>query len=192
MTSRLRTIVRALFGFLRVNSEPWSWFREFVTFLPGSVGMMVRVEFYRASLRGSFATMQLMAGCYIENPHKVSLGDHTTLGRNAWINGEGGLTVGANTGIGPGVVIHSANHRYLDRDILFREQGHEAKPVSIGEDVWIAAGAIILPGAEIGRGAVVMAGAVVSGPVEPYSVMGGIPARRVGLRTSIGDARKPD
>lgn len=51
--------------------------------------------------------------------------------------------------------------------------------VTIGHDVWIGHGAVVLPGVSIGTGAVVGAGAVVSKPVDPYTVVAGVPARRL-------------
>lgn len=58
----------------------------------------------------------------------------------------------------------------------------ENEPITIGNDVWIAAGAHILRGVTVGDGAVIAAGAVVTKDVEPYSIVGGIPARKIGDR----------
>ena len=58
----------------------------------------------------------------------------------------------------------------------------------LGDDVWVGAGAYILPGSEIGDGAVVAAGSVVTGPVPPRTLVGGIPARE--LRRSNGKERR--
>ena len=69
----------------------------------------------------------------------------------------------------------------IDKD--FREQ-RQSKRVTIGHDVWIGHGAIVLPGISIGHGAVVAAGAVVTKDVEPYAIVAGIPARRIGWRFS--------
>lgn len=57
-----------------------------------------------------------------------------------------------------------------------------AHPVHIGHDVWIGHGAIILPGRSIGNGAVIAAGAVVTKDVEPYSIVGGTPAKKLKQR----------
>jgi phosphonate metabolism protein (transferase hexapeptide repeat family) len=65
-------------------------------------------------------------------------------------------------------------HAKIDR--AFREQ-RIAQPVTIGHDVWIGHGAIILPGVTIGHGAVVAASAVVTKDVAPYAVVAGVPAR---------------
>lgn len=71
--------------------------------------------------------------------------------------------------------------RFLGVDQGFRER-RRSKPVRIGNDVWIGHGAVILPGATIGNGAIIGANAVVRGNVEPYSVVAGVPGRRIKAR----------
>lgn len=66
-------------------------------------------------------------------------------------------------------------------DKAFREQRQQAR-VTIGNDVWIGHGAIVLPGISIGHGAVVAAGAVVTKNIEPYAIVAGVPARRIKWR----------
>lgn len=66
-------------------------------------------------------------------------------------------------------------------DKVFREQRQSAR-VTIGHDVWIGHGAIVLPGISIGHGAVVAAGAVVTKDVKPYAVVAGVPARKIKWR----------
>jgi phosphonate metabolism protein (transferase hexapeptide repeat family) len=66
-------------------------------------------------------------------------------------------------------------------DKAFREKRQQAR-VTIGNDVWIGHGAIILPGLTIGHGAVVAAGAVVTKNVEPYAIVAGVPAKRIKWR----------
>ncbi len=73
--------------------------------------------------------------------------------------------------------------RYLGVDQAFRAQ-RQAKPVTIGHDVWIGHGAVILPGVRIGNGAVVGANAVVTGDVAPFAIVAGAPARTLRARFS--------
>ena len=113
---------------------------------------------------------------------RMVMGDRVAINRYAWFNAAGGITIGNDVLIGPYAVIHSSNHRIPPKGQLIREAGHEEKPVSIGNDVWIGAGAIILPGVKIGDGAVVGAGAVVTKDVAPYSVVAGNPAQVIRKR----------
>ena len=112
------------------------------------------------------------------------------MGRNVQItvgcqlNGGGGITIQDDVMIGPGSLVWSQNHCYHNSDVLITEQGYNQKSVLIEEDVWIAAGCIILPGVRLGRGTVVAAGAVVTKSTDPYTVVGGIPARIIGRRQS--------
>ena len=61
-------------------------------------------------------------------------------------------------------------------------QPNEAKPIRIGNDVWIGAHAVVLAGVTIGEGAVVGAGAVLKDNVPPYTIVGGVPAKVIGMR----------
>lgn len=61
-------------------------------------------------------------------------------------------------------------------------QPNQPNPISIGNDVWIGAHAVVLAGVTIGQGAVIAAGAVVNRDVEPYTIVGGVPARHLGER----------
>lgn len=87
------------------------------------------------------------------------------------------IVVGARTLIGPGAMLLTADH---PRDAAGRRKGLEwGRPVTIGEDVWIGAGAIVLPGVTVGDGALVAAGAVVSRDVAAGARVAGTPARPV-------------
>ena len=79
--------------------------------------------------------------------------------------------------IAAGVTICGVNHGFADLDLPMRDQKTEELPIEIGADVWIGMGAIILPGAKIGKGCVIGAGSVVRGTVEPYTVGYGVPLR---------------
>jgi len=68
---------------------------------------------------------------------------------------------------------------------LIDAQGCSSAPVCIGDDVWIGARAVILPGVNIGRGAVIGAGAVVTRNVAANSVVAGVPARLLRDRTGM-------
>lgn len=85
------------------------------------------------------------------------------------------VTIGRNCFIAPNVGIYTAGHPL---DAQRRNRGLEyARPVTIGDNVWIGAGVSILPGAVIGSGAVIAAGSVVRGTIPERVICGGNPAR---------------
>ena len=167
---------------VRVESEIWLWIREFVTHLPGELGILIRASFYNRYLKRGAADLTILPGAILEHPQQVEFGRKCTVGRNSILDGMGGLSVGDSAGIGPMVFVHTANHEYEDRSKPFLEQGHVLKPVVIEADAWLAARVTVLPGTHVGRGAVIMAGAVISGPIKPYAICGGNPARPIGSR----------
>ena len=88
-----------------------------------------------------------------------------------------GLRIGDQCMIGGGVLICGVNHGHALKSVPMREQVAEAATIILGNDVWLGMGAIVLPGVTIGDGAIVAAGAVVTGDVPAGAVVSGIPAR---------------
>ena len=79
--------------------------------------------------------------------------------------------------------MYSRNHAFDRCDVPMREQGYgPEKTIIIGDDVWIGGHVIILPGVNIGNGAIVGAGAVVTRDVPEYAVVGGNPAKVIRFR----------
>jgi acetyltransferase-like isoleucine patch superfamily enzyme len=88
------------------------------------------------------------------------------------------MRIGNQVNVGPLACVIGANHG-MSADRPIQAQPHESLEVVIGDDVWIGAGSIVLPGSRIGRGAVIGAGSVVSGEVAEMTVAAGAPARRI-------------
>jgi acetyltransferase-like isoleucine patch superfamily enzyme len=110
------------------------------------------------------------------------LGESLFVGRNSnigdlnFIAVRGPVRIGENVLIGPRVNVHAENHIAAETDVPIKEQGESRQGVQIEDDCWIGAGAILLDGVHIGRGAIVGAGAVVTKDVEAFTVVGGVPA----------------
>lgn len=105
----------------------------------------------------------------------ISLADRVYMNAGCVILDTAPVRIGAHTMLGPGVHIYCAEH---DHDPARRAAGLEiARPVTLGANVWIGGGAILLPGVRIGDGAIVGAGAVVSRDVAPGQTVTGMPAR---------------
>ena len=105
----------------------------------------------------------------------VIIGDHSRIGIHNTIIGP--VTIGNHVNLAQGITVTALNHNFDDTDQRIDEQGVSTKAVTIGDDVWIGANAVILPGVTIGRHAVVAAGAVVTKDVPDYCVVGGVPAK---------------
>lgn len=117
---------------------------------------------------------------YIGDGSKVQIGEFCRINENVFLQG---AAIGDYVMIAPNVTILSKSDQYSSTDIPMIQQGEtdEILPV-IEDDVWIGRNAIIMPGICIGKGSVVAAGAVVTKNVEPYSVVGGVPARLIKRR----------
>ena len=111
----------------------------------------------------------------------IKIGNNSGIGKNSIV---GAYTqIGDNVMMGEACFIYTRNHKTDRLDIPMCSQGFdEYKPVIISDDVWIGARVTILPGAKIGKGAIIGAGAVVTGEIPDYAVAGGVPARVIKYR----------
>jgi len=109
----------------------------------------------------------------------IEIGDRVSIGEGCIIYGHGGVSIGNGTIIAPYVIMPASMHIYTNPNLGIRFQGETAKGISIGENVWIGARAVILDGVRIGDGAIIGAGAVVTKNVEERDVVVGIPASKI-------------
>ena len=116
--------------------------------------------------------------CCINNAvGDVTIGDHTRVGLHCTVIGP--VCIGNHVNLAQGITVTALNHNFADSNRKIDEQGISTKPVVIGDDVWIGANAVILPGVTIGRHVVVAAGAVVTKDVPDYSLVAGVPAKEI-------------
>ena len=110
-------------------------------------------------------------------PWRLTIGEYSHINRDCIIDARAGITIGNNVSI---------SHR-----VNLMTGGHDPKsPVFSGSDaaividdyVWLGVGCTVLKGVRVGKGAVVAAGAVVANDVEPYTIVGGVPAKMIGHR----------
>jgi acetyltransferase-like isoleucine patch superfamily enzyme len=111
----------------------------------------------------------------------LTLGSGVVLGRGSHVIADmrGAISVGDDVYCGPYVYITSVNHSYDDPHEPVGKQWPRSAEVEIGTGSWLGAGAVVLPGARLGRNVVVAAGAVVRGEVPDHAVVAGAPARIV-------------
>ena len=110
-----------------------------------------------------------------DNGRNIYVGDNFLTNYNVTILDIAPVRIGDHVMIGPNTLITTVNHPLSPR----RRRQHigQAKPVTIGRDVWIGGGCTILPGVTIGNNVVVAAGAVVTRDVPDNCVVGGVPAK---------------
>ena len=117
--------------------------------------------------------------------YNIALGENVFLNFNCVILDVVEVSIGSGTQIAPGVQILTADH---PRDPALRRTGLEfGRPVRIGQNVWIGAGALILPGMTIGDDALIGAGSVVTRDVAPGITVAGNPARPLSQRPGPAD-----
>lgn len=114
---------------------------------------------------------------------RLRIGDNAQIGANCRIGPD--VTIGNDVVMGPDVILMTTAHAFEDPAIPVRLQGAlPIRPITIGDDVWISTRVIVLPGVTIGKGAIVGANSLVTKDVEPYSIVGGCPAKFLRRRGS--------
>lgn len=111
----------------------------------------------------------------------VAIGAGTIIGLRGIVTGHAGTVIGQHVLIGPNVMINGYEHVFDDPDTPICQQGGRARPVLVGDDVYIGIGAVVL-GVAVAGGAVIGAGAVVTDNVPARAVVAGNPARIIGYR----------
>jgi acetyltransferase-like isoleucine patch superfamily enzyme len=127
------------------------------------------------TLISSFAILRTYGGT-------IKIGSDCFINSFTAIYGHGNLTIGDGCLIGPQVTIIPVNYGFKDRNIPFRVQTPSLKGITIEDDVWIGAGVTILDGCTVGKGSVIGAGSVLTKSVEPYSIVAGVPAKKIEMR----------
>lgn len=132
----------------------------------------VRHYFYKKILNYKIGiNSSIHMDCFVTGEN-INLGDNVIINRRCYLDGRIGINFKNNISISPEVYILSLDHD--PNDFKFATRG---SIVTIEDDVWIGARALILPGVTIGKGAVIAAGSVVTKNVEPYKIVGGVPSR---------------
>lgn len=116
-------------------------------------------------------------GTEIRGITDIQMGNGCIIGDKAILDGRRGIVLGNNVNLSSNVSIYTLQHDHRDPD--FKGSGGK---VVIGDRVWLGCNVIVLPGTTIGEGAVCCAGCVVTKDVPPYTVVAGIPAKKINER----------
>ncbi len=116
----------------------------------------------------------------LRHSKNIIIGEHCLINHNNVLQagkGVGKILIGNYVHTGANVMMFAYNHGFYTRDIPSKEQDYFDATITIDDDVWIGAGAVILPGVHICKGVIVAAGAVVNKDVPEYAIVGGVPAK---------------
>ena len=180
---------------------------EFViSWMPGDLGYRCRAWYLKRRLKSLGPGAKIGPGLLIYGPQNISIGsdfscwrnctvaacddgvielaDRVKFNANVYVNAciGGRIVLGNDVLVAPNVVMRTSDHMTTALDKPIVQQGHISGEIIVEDDVWIAANVTITGGVHIGQGAVIAAGAVVTRDVEPYTIVGGVPARFVKKR----------
>lgn len=176
---------------IRANAKKLTWLRKLLDMAEGFsfLAMMItgkipsqtiRKLLYRFLFGIRMAKgVVIYGGVEIRNPRQLKIGENSIIGHRSILDARRGLTIGKNVNLSTGVWIWTMEHDYQDPH--FGTKGGE---VLIKDYAWVSCRTVILPGVTIGTGAVVAAGAVVTKDVPDYAIVGGVPAKVIGMRSS--------
>lgn len=177
----LDTIKKILKPFYQIVIElAWSWLH---------IGKMVEPQwtslkrqywkrYWEMRLHSMGDNSKIYGPITILNPQNISIGDHVTINHFVSIVSKTeNVTIGDNVRISMGTKIIATG---LNTNAIEGEtRTHESKPIDIANDVWIGANSVITAGVNIGKGAVIAAGSVVNKDVAAFTVVGGVPAKKI-------------
>lgn len=143
---------------------------------------------HQTNIRSDDASLKARYGNGVSIADTVIVSSDVSIGKYSYVNPHSTLencTVGNYCSISAGVNICPGEHDLYaisTHPLFARDEMPKRAPVVIGHDVLISLNAVILKGVHIGNGAVIGAGAVVTKDIEPYEIVGGVPAKHIGWR----------
>lgn len=147
---------------------------RWVGYIPSHTIRNMKYKFFGIKI-GKGSTFHMWANFF--NPKNIEIGEDTIIGDHAFLDGRDKLTIGSHTDIASSVMIFNSEH-----DLEKSDFSAIVAPVVISDYVFIGPRVIIMPGVKIGKGAVVAGGAVVTKDVDPFTIVGGVPAKLIGER----------
>ncbi len=165
----------------------WAWFNAYWTMifacdLTGKIpSHLIRDTLYIHLFKIGFPrSATIYRGCKFFSPWKLKIGEHSIIGDQGFLDARETIRIGRNVNIGKDVRIFTLEH-----NIDSPEFGHQGGPVTIGDNVYICCRVTILPDVVIGEGAVIASGAVVTRDVQPWVLVGGVPAKFIRTRPEV-------
>ncbi|MEN8134065.1 MAG: acyltransferase [Thermodesulfobacteriota bacterium] len=181
--SFLRSKIRHL-AFSELFFSQWEAFLLWLfSGVPGLPGFCLRNLIYRCLFRTLRGFAWVQPNVTFVQTNRLTVGRHFGCNSGSYINAIGGIDIGDFVLLGSNVTISSGIHPINGELPPVFARPTVPQKITIEDDVWIAAGAVILPGVTLRRGTVVGANAVVTKNTEEYGVYAGAPAKKIRLRT---------
>lgn len=176
-----------------------------IGWIPTSIGKRIRYYIYKLFFKKVNGVFSIDTGVTILGFKNIEIGNNANIMKNSYLyandNGiliigdnfsmnsnsqlgsaNGKIVISYNCSIGPNCVLRASNHTFDNPDIPFREQGHTYGEIILEDDVWVSSNCVITSNTKLGKSSIIGAGSVVTKDVEPYSVMGGVPAKLIRKR----------
>lgn len=155
--------------------------RSIVCFPPNTIFNEQFIHIGSGTMIGPQATLSagMVPGQQCIDDRIVTIGDRCLIGKGSAIVGHFSIVIGDDVWTGHNVYITDQNHGYEDLDLPISKQTMPERPVVIGDGSWLGYGAVVLPGANIGRHVAVGANSVVTGELPDFCVAVGAPARPI-------------
>ena len=187
-----------------ILKEIFDWFSSLTSFLPGRIGIKIRLIII-SIIHRKLINISIEKGGEIIGIRNFIFKKNICVGQNSFLNADnssieignnfnsnhnlhlnaasgGKIVIGDNVLVGPNVVFRTSNHIIEDVNIPICSQGNLKGDIIVGNDVWIGSNCVILMGVKIGDGSVIAAGAVVNKDVTPLDIVGGVPAKKIKSR----------
>ncbi|MDO8676510.1 MAG: acyltransferase [Candidatus Azambacteria bacterium] len=152
-----------------------------VKYLPSPLGDRFRYFIAKPFLK-KMGKSVIAEGVSLWYPYGISIGDNVKLNEGVYLSGYGGIEIEDEVRIGLRSVILSSDHEFDNRNEPIFRQKLKVEKVKICQDAFIGCNVTILKGVTIGKGSVVGAGAVVTKDVAEYTIVAGVPAKKIGKR----------
>lgn len=142
----------------------------------GKLGLAIRYILVKTLAKKCGTNVSIKQYVILENIHNISFGNNVSVHPFCYLEGSGGINIGNNVSLAHNTSILSVNHTWNNPNIPIKYNPIKYAPVVICDDVWIGCGCRLMAGITVKSRSVVAAGAVVTKDVDPYSVVGGVPA----------------
>jgi maltose O-acetyltransferase len=151
------------------------------SFVPTTFGVCTRALLANLFFKSCRGLCWIQPGVTLVHTERITVGKTFGVNSGAYINGVGGIDIGNSVLIGSNVTISSGKHPIDGIKPVFSRQSIPSK-IIIEDDVWIGAGAVIMPGITLAKGSVIGANSVVTKDTIPYSINAGTPAKLLRMR----------